>query len=89
MPARRNVQIWRHRYPTFALRLERARQLGGFGGRGRPSSYDPARAERLLERIVAGEAPAEHLPRARPAGHLHRLLLAPPPPGVRPGAGHR
>ncbi len=56
MPGRRTVSGWMKKRAVFRASMEAVRQASGRSFVGRPSGYCQATAERIFERLCAGEA---------------------------------
>jgi hypothetical protein len=56
MPCQFSIERWAKRWPKFGHAVAQARTLGELKPDGRPSSYDPATARRVLMRLAEGES---------------------------------
>lgn len=55
LPSPQQVRAWMRTKPGFAARVARARAAGELPRRGRPSRFDPAIADAVVERLARGE----------------------------------
>lgn len=55
LPSAQQVRAWMRTRPGFAARVAQARAEGDLPRRGRPSRFDPAIADAVVERLARGE----------------------------------
>lgn len=54
LPSPQQIRAWMRTKPGFAARVDQARVVGGLPRRGRPSRFDPAIADAVVERLAQG-----------------------------------